>query len=77
MRVGFPVKAIAGFSRSSFLAPVIGIDPGMALLPHARSRITHTPDAQADLAKLSAEQLPSVEVDSASKLMDKMRERDR
>ena len=73
MRVGFPVKAIAGFSRSGFWVPVIGVALGMALPMHAVAE-SSTPDAQADLTSLSIEELLSVEVYTASKFPQKTTE---
>jgi iron complex outermembrane receptor protein len=73
MRVGFPVKAIAGFSGSGFWGPVIGVALGMALSMHAVAE-SSTPDAQADLTSLSIEELLSVEVSTASKFPQKTTE---
>lgn len=73
MRVDIPVTAMAGFFRSGFWAPVIGISLGMALSVSAAAE-SNTPDAQADLTGLSIEELLSVEVYSASKFPQKTTE---
>ncbi|HEU0282890.1 MAG TPA: TonB-dependent receptor [Gallionella sp.] len=62
---------MAGFSRSSFWAPAIGIVLGMAPPMHAAAEL-HAPDAQADLTGLSIEQLLNVEVTSAGRKAQKL-----
>lgn len=70
MKVSFLVKAMAGFSRSRFWVPAIGISLSVALPMHAVAE-SHTPDAQADLTSLTIEELLSVEVYTASKFPQK------
>lgn len=70
MKVSFPARAIAGFLRSGFCAPVIGIILGMAL-PAQAAADSH---AAADLTGLSLEELLSIEIYSASKFMQKTTE---
>lgn len=73
MRVDFPVTAMAGLSRSGFSAPLAGIVLGMALSMQAAAE-SQTQEVQADLTKLSIEELLAVEVYSASKFRQKTTE---
>ena len=73
MRVGFPLKAIAGFSYASFWAPAIGISLSMVLSMHVAAE-SYTPGPQADLTSLSIEELLSIEVYTASKFSQKTTE---
>ncbi len=69
--MGLPVMAIAGFSRSVFWMPVIGVALGMAAPMHAAAG-SPAPDAQADLTGLSIEELLNVEVTSAGRKPQKL-----